>query len=232
VLEAVNVVDASTGAPSGAVCVEVAGERLWLLPQRAAYWPAQRVLLVADAHVGKAAAFRSAGVAIPAGTTTSGLDRLSAMVAILNARRIVFLGDLLHSREGRQPRTLAAFRDWRASHEGIAMMLVRGNHDRRSGDPPAEWGIVCMDQPVEVGPFALCHDPQPLPGRYALAGHVHPAVRMTGKGRDRARLPCFLLRPDHAILPAFGEFTGTFTLAPRPDDRVFVVAGDTVVPVR
>lgn len=220
------------GAPSGAVSVEVAGEWLWLLPERAAFWPARRMLLVADAHIGKAAAFRSTGVAIPAGTTTSDLARLSRLIRDLGATKVAFLGDLLHSREGRQPRTLEAFRAWRAHHDGVEMVLVRGNHDRRAGDPPAAWCIDCLDQPVVLGALALCHDLRTVGGRYALAGHVHPAVRMVGQGRDRARLPCFLLRGDHAILPAFGAFTGTFALAPASDDRIYVVAGDTVVLAR
>jgi hypothetical protein len=34
-----------------------------------------------------------------------------------------------------------------------------------------------------------------------------------------------------AILPAFGEFTGTALSEPDPRDRIFVIAGDEVVPV-
>ncbi len=138
------------------------------------------MLLVADAHFGKAAAFRSGGIVVPAGTTTGVLQRLSRLIDSLGPTRIAYLGDLLHSRQGRQPRTLEAFRDWRARHGNIEMVLVRGNHDRQSGDPPAAWNIDCRDQPVVVGEFALCHDPQPVAGRYVLAGHLHPAVRMPG----------------------------------------------------
>jgi DNA ligase-associated metallophosphoesterase len=224
--------DARWMLPSGAVAVDVAGEMLWLLPERAAFWPARGTLFVADAHIGKAASFRSAGVAIPAGTTASDLDRLSHLIQQLGAYQVAFLGDLLHSRRGRQARTLEAFRAWRALHAGVEMLLVRGNHDRRAGDPPPDWHVECVDQPVVLGGFALCHDPQSIEGCYALAGHVHPAVRMIGKGRDRARLPCFLLRPDQAILPAFSRFTGTFTLVPERDDRVFVVADDRVMPAQ
>ena len=42
--------------------VEVGGASLVLLAERAAYLPAQRALLVADVHVGKAASFRGLGV--------------------------------------------------------------------------------------------------------------------------------------------------------------------------
>jgi len=30
------------------------------------------------------------------------------------------------------------------------------------------------------------------------------------------------------ILPAFGSFTGMHRIAPRPGDRIFPIAGDTV----
>ena len=44
---------------------EVAGERLVLLPEMAAYWERAGTLLVADPHFGKAAAFRAAGIPEP-----------------------------------------------------------------------------------------------------------------------------------------------------------------------
>ena len=36
--------------------IQVAGETLLLLPEKAVYWPDQRMLIVADIHFGKAAA--------------------------------------------------------------------------------------------------------------------------------------------------------------------------------
>lgn len=49
--------------------IQCAGEAVWLLPERALWWPAQRMLMVADAHFGKAATFRARGVPVPAGST-------------------------------------------------------------------------------------------------------------------------------------------------------------------
>ena len=57
--------------------IEAGGEALALLPEKAAWWPAQRALLVADAHVGKAQSFRRLGVPVPRGTTTETLAALS-----------------------------------------------------------------------------------------------------------------------------------------------------------
>jgi metallophosphoesterase superfamily enzyme len=43
---------------TGPVSVEVAGEVLELRPERPAYCPARKALLVADLHIGKSAAYR------------------------------------------------------------------------------------------------------------------------------------------------------------------------------
>ena len=169
----------------GMVSIEVAEETLWLLPERAAFWPARGMLFVADAHIGKAAAFRSAGIAIPAGTTASDLDCLSRLIEQLGARRVAFLGDLLHSRQGRQPRTLESFHAWRERHAEIEMLLIRGNHDRRAGDPPAEWGIVCTDPPL-VGRRIRAVPRSAAGRRPLLAGGSCPPRCLHDRQRARA----------------------------------------------
>jgi DNA ligase-associated metallophosphoesterase len=209
----------------------VRGEELVLLPERAAYWAARETLLVADPHFGKAASFRAAGVPVPAGTTAGTLGRLDATIARMGARRVIFLGDFLHAREGRSAATLAALAEWRARHDELRVTLVRGNHDRHAGDPPAELAIECVDAPAVEAPFAFVHHPAPSPGSYALAGHLHPAASLVGRGRQGMRLPCFWFRTTHAILPAFGEFTGFAAIEPTVGDSVFVIAEDRVLEV-
>ena len=207
------------------------GARLQLLADRAVYLPDHATLLVADAHIGKAHSFRRLGVPVPAGTTVEALQRLSALVQATGAERIVFLGDLLHAARGRGTATLAAFADWRASHAGLELLLVRGNHDRHAGDPPADWQVQCVDEPHHLPGLpglALAHHPQSVPGAYVLAGHVHPAVVLGGRAHQRLRLPCFHFGPQVGLLPAFGGFTGLHVLRPVPGDRVFVIAGDEV----
>jgi DNA ligase-associated metallophosphoesterase len=215
----------------GDVRVIVAGEALRLLPERAAYLEQARTLLVADAHVGKAAAFRAAGVLVPRGTTSGTLARLDAAIARVAPRRIAFLGDLLHAREGRAPETLRVLTEWRAQHAGIEMLLVRGNHDARAGDPPDTAGIACVDAPVLAAPFVLAHHPVVSAEGYVLAGHLHPGARLAGRAREHTRLPCFWFRDGVGVLPAFGEFTGLADIAVSPGDRVWVAAGDTVIDV-
>jgi DNA ligase-associated metallophosphoesterase len=208
--------------------IEVAGTRLRLLAQRAVLLPAQATLLVADAHLGKALSFRRLGVPVPSGTTTGTLDALSALIESTAARHVVFLGDLLHSPSARSPATAAALARWRERQATVALTLVRGNHDHQAGDPPPEWGVECVDEPLRLGALALAHHPDPVPGAYVLAGHLHPAAVLGGRAYERLRLPCFHFGPAVGVLPAFGAFTGMHVLPRGAADRVYVIAGDSV----
>jgi uncharacterized protein len=216
--------------------ISVAGADVVLHPSGAALLSAQKTLLVADAHFGKAVSFRKLGVPVPSGTTTETLDELSAALEATGATRVVFLGDFLHSRRSHAAGTLGAIAKWRAEHAGLALTLVRGNHDDRAGDPPAALDIEVVDEPLPLGPFALCHHPEPVAGAYVLAGHWHPCISVAGRAFERLRLPCFWFGddtgalPQHAVgvLPAFGAFTGMHRIEPRAGDRIFPVAGDVV----
>lgn len=207
------------------------GERLALLPQRAVYLPAHRSLLVADAHLGKAVSFRRLGVPVPEATTGGTLARLDAALTATGAERVIFLGDLLHSARAQASATLGAVQRWRDQHAQLDLVLVRGNHDRHAGDPPADWGVQAVEEPLHLGSLALMHHPRPVSGAYVLAGHLHPCAVLGGRAHDRLRLPCFHFGPAVGVLPAFGEFTGMHALPRAPGDRVFVVQGDAVLPL-
>lgn len=218
-------------AEDGDVRLEIAGEAVALLPEHALWMPERKTLLVADAHFGKAATFRAGGIFVPRGTTATTLARLERALARTNATRIIFLGDLLHAREGRSPETLRLVADWRASRSAVEVVLVRGNHDRAAGDPPESLGIACVDAPMLEGAFAFTHHPLSVQAHYAMAGHVHPAVRLSGRGRQWERLPCFWVRRDVTVLPAFGDFTGLGDVELAEGDRAFAVAEGKVVEV-
>lgn len=71
---------------------------------------------------------------------------------------------------------------------------------------------------------------EPRTSSYNLAGHIHPAVMLQGR-RDRMRLPCFFFGKEEGLLPAFGAFTGTYTIQPQKVDRVYVLTGNEVMRV-
>jgi uncharacterized protein len=212
--------------------IVVAAERLLLLPERALFWPRKNALIVADLHLGKAATLRAASLAVPEGSAAADLARLSRVLDDTQATQLLLLGDLLHARQGRDPATLALVAAWRERHAALEIVLVRGNHDRAAGDPPAQWQISCVDEPLVEPPFALQHYPGASEHGYSLAGHLHPAVQLRGRGGQRERLPCFVFGATGAILPAFGSFTGAATIQPKSDERIFVVADQSVIQVQ
>ena len=205
----------------------LAEETVQLLPERALFWPRRKLLVIADIHFGKAAAFRAQAIPVPHGTTAENLTALDALIAQHAVAHIVFLGDFLHAKTARSPATLAALQRWRVSHAALRLTLVRGNHDLHAGDPPANLRIDVVDEPWTIDGFAFCHHPDTVTNNYILAGHVHPVYRLK-TASDALRLPCFLIGKSRMILPSFGAFTGGYTISPDPSERVVVAAGTTV----
>ncbi len=243
----------------GGLDVALGGVATRLLARRALWWPGEATLFVADVHLGKAETFRALGVPVPAGPTAATLRRLGELVDDCRARRLVVLGDLLHARPAQAPATVDALRAWRRGRTALHCVLVRGNHDGRAGDPPPDLGIDVVDAPSPLGPFALCHEPAGDAGwgggdgagtsagtsegavagtgevgrafGYRLAGHVHPAVRLRGRAGDSARLACFAVGARETVLPAFGDFTGGWTVSRAAAARLYAIAGTRVFEV-
>jgi DNA ligase-associated metallophosphoesterase len=223
-----------TAPYTGALQTSIAGEQIALLPERAMLWERQRLLLIADPHFGKAQTFRAAGIAAPERSHAADLARLSALIERTGIERLVVLGDLLHSRSGVGDAVLDALTIWRGTHRSLTVTLVRGNHDRSAGDPPASLEIDCVDPGLRIGPFALHHEPEHASAdAYSLCGHIHPGVQLGGSGRlgrkTGAKFPAFVMHARSAILPAFGRFTGLATVRPEPGDRLGVIADGEVI---
>jgi DNA ligase-associated metallophosphoesterase len=219
-----------TGDAHGAARLNWAGEALLLLPERALLWPARRTLLIADPHFGKAAAFRAAGIPVPEATTQADLRRISALLARHEVRRLLILGDFFHARRGRATEPMAALAAWRRTWAELEVVLVRGNHDLGAGDPPREWNLAVYPQ-LEEPPFCFVHDGDATPVRaHRVGGHLHPTVRLGGASGG-VTAPCFWFRPESAILPAFGSFTGGHRIRPRTGDRVFAIGPDQVLEI-
>lgn len=226
----------------GSTTIDIAGESLVLLPQRAVLWERERTLFIADPHFGKAQTFRSAGIAAPERSHQADLSILSSLITTSCAERLIVLGDLLHDRSGVRGAVVEALSAWRDRHRSLEAVLVRGNHDRSAGDPPAELGFRCINPGERLGPFELRHEPSNKPvdestdqpdRAYALAGHIHPGVQLGGSGglgrKTAARFPAFVFGLRQAILPAFGGMTGLAMVRPQPGDRVAIIADHEVI---
>lgn len=205
--------------------------RFQLLPAKALHWRDANTLIIADPHFGKAAAFRSAGIPVPTGTTLANLNRLDAALRATEAKRLIIVGDFLHARAGRTDQTMTLLEQWRRDHAQLDIVLVRGNHDLNAGDPPPEWNIKCVNEPWIDCDLVFCHEPRDHDDGTVIAGHVHPCVKLHDVDGSTHRAPCFLFRKKQILLPAFGSFTGGHPIRPRKGDRVFVVGPEGVIEV-
>ena len=78
--------------------------------RRAAWLATERVLIVADLHLGYAWAQRSSGNLIPLTRTLGTLDRLSALIDAYSPARTVLLGDIVHDAVDVEPLTSDLYR--------------------------------------------------------------------------------------------------------------------------
>ncbi|MDT3403296.1 ligase-associated DNA damage response endonuclease PdeM [Mucilaginibacter terrae] len=208
------------------------GQDLLLLPERAIYWQQQKALIVADVHLGKAGHFRKAGIAVPRQVGLDDLDCLTRLIHQHKPEKIMFLGDLFHSEMNTDWHDFAR---WRREHFYIKMQLIIGNHDIIKERHYHELDVSTHDE-IQEGPFLMQHHPQDETclvdnEHYVFCGHIHPGVRLSGRGGQAVTLPCFAFGDKQAILPSFGKFTGKVALRHRNGDHVFGVLKEKVIPV-
>jgi DNA ligase-associated metallophosphoesterase len=207
----------------------LAGETMVALADRALFWPRHRMLLVADVHFGKDAAFRHALRWVPPGTTADDLARLTTLIERHRVEQLVILGDAFHSEHAGERVTLDELRDWRVRLP-TRVLMVKGNHDRRAAEIARALDFEVADENCAMPPFLFRHKPRVrLADGYILCGHVHPVVLARGLARQRIRVRCFWVQPHQCILPSFGGFTGGYLVRPAIGDRILLVAGGRVI---
>jgi DNA ligase-associated metallophosphoesterase len=211
--------------------VEFAGQSFILHPERALVWPAKRTLIVADLHFGKAAVFRERGVPVPSGTTANDLARLDALIATIEPRRLLILGDCLHGPLDSSDEMFGQVGAWRQRNPSLDVDLIRGNHDHRAGDPPASWKFNVHAESMDEDGILFTHAPCNLDDRAVICGHVHPSARLEDFDGAGVRVPCFVVEKNRIILPAFGRFTGTATIGRDEGRQLFVAAMGRVNPI-
>jgi DNA ligase-associated metallophosphoesterase len=190
----------------------------------AVYWVEKRMLLISDVHLGKISHFRKHGSALPDGAMYKNFTKLDAAVDYFQPEVICFLGDLFHSSINNE---WHLFSDWVAKTTP-KIILVAGNHDIIAPQKYHDLDITIVSEWVLDG-FLLTHHPEERAELFTFSGHIHPAVLLEGKGRQFLKLPCFFRSPNQMILPAFGEFTGTYIMEPQENDTVYVVTKEDVV---
>ncbi len=205
---------------------EVAGCQISLLSEKAAYLPEFDALLIADAHLGKIDHFRKHGIAAPPGADVACMQRLERLIESMKPGKLVFMGDLFHSAANA---SWDLFSDFLKDFTQVKKILVKGNHDILPEEIFGDAGLHLVES-LQLGPLLLSHAPVES-NSYNIYGHIHPAIKLVGKGRVSLKLPCFILGNRRAILPSFGEFTGLALVKPSITDRTYAITPDAVFDV-
>jgi DNA ligase-associated metallophosphoesterase len=188
----------------GGIAFNLLNQDLLLLPQKAIYWQQEKALIAADVHLGKVGHFRKAGIAVPRDMEQNDLAVLSDLIFEHKPEKIIFLGDFFHSDMNAD---WDWFILWRSQFPKLEIILVRGNHDIIDDNYYTRLNILLHDE-LMVGPFLMLHQPLTLSdlqqaGGYVFCGHIHPGVRLIGKGRQTITLPCFAFGAKQVVLPSF-----------------------------
>ena len=205
----------------------IANETLHLLSEKAIFLPDHDMLIVSDLHFGKIEHFRKNGIGLPVNAARKDIDKLEILIGKVRATDIVFLGDLFHSDYNN---AWPAFKKMLERFPSKTFHLVLGNHDIL--DESLYSGIELAYQ-LDINDLILTHEPMDVitEGKYNLCGHIHPGVKLKGKGKQSLRIPCFYFGKHTGILPSFGTFTGTHVMKPVEGDRIFVVQDELVLEV-
>lgn len=183
-----------------------------------------KTMLAADLHLGKSALFRKEGIPVPAELAEADLKTLSYIIDVYRPQRLIILGDLFHAEVNHD---LELFKNWRGRYKELEIDLIIGNHDILPEEEYAEINIKIHREQLLFSNFLLIHKLEKLENKsnfdYIISAHMHPAVRLFGKGKQSVMLPCFYFGKSYGLLPAFGRFTGNAILHPGANDDVFVI---------
>lgn len=192
--------------PDGADLLTAAvvnGAELHLDHHGAAWWPAERTLVVADLHLEKGSAFARRGRFLPPYDSAATLARLARLVARHRPRRLVALGDSFHDTGACERMDFTSLQALQALAASIEIVWIAGNHDpvipdSLPGERTAEFAL---------GPLLFRHEPKAGAQPGEVAGHLHPAAKVVSE-RGSVRRPAFVTDGRRMVMPAFGSYAG------------------------
>jgi DNA ligase-associated metallophosphoesterase len=187
----------------GPVPLNLNGAELLADLSGALFWPARRMLAVADLHLEKGSAFASRGRLLPPYDTAATLARLEAAIEMHQPENVVCLGDSFHDIRGAGRLCRADTEHLRRMTSAVEWIWIAGNHDPA---PPAALGGRAMPE-FCLGPLVFRHmaDSGPVAGE--VSGHFHPKAGFSWRGRHVGGR-CFIGDARRLILPAFGAYAG------------------------
>jgi uncharacterized protein len=214
--------------------------------RRAAWFPNERVLAVADLHLGYAWAHRLAGQLMPITPPTDTLPRLKELQRDYQPREIVVLGDIVHRAVAME----SLEKEMRELIETLSaqsqVTLLAGNHDRQLESVLQQWGLPAeLAESREVSGNLLVHGDKARAVQHGnlriIMGHEHPAISIGDGVTTSQKCPCFLVSETVIVLPAFSHWAAGTNIrayelmseAARAAQftRAIAICGDKMLPI-
>ena len=205
-----------TVSDCGGLRLTVNGAEVLMRCSGAVWLEGPRALIVADLHFEKGSSYARRGQMLPPYDTRETLTRLEAEVEATDPAVLIFLGDSFHDRKAEARLDADDGRRIAALASGRTLVWVVGNHD--ADGPKALPGDIADELTFET--LRLRHEPQPGVQPGELAGHLHPAARVAGRGRT-VRRRCFVSDGLRVVLPAFGAYAGGLNIKDRAFHGMF-----------
>ncbi len=202
-------------------------DHFYLHKTGAVFWKEKNTLLRADIHLGKVGHFRKSGIPVPRKAGGVFYDKIIKLKNSLNFSQIIFLGDLFHSSLNNE---WFLFENWVKKSE-LKIILIKGNHDIIPKLVFEQVGIKTYDD-LKIEKFFFTHYPKKINDCFVFSGHIHPGVRLIGKGKQIMKFPCFICNKDQIILPSFGGFTGMHLPKIKKGDQVFVITNKEIIEIK
>nr|WP_242067794.1 ligase-associated DNA damage response endonuclease PdeM [Cyclobacterium marinum] len=201
------------------------------MKEKAIWLEQENALLLADTHFGKAAHFRKAGIPVPESIHLDDFHRISNLLDKTSASTVIFLGDLFHSESNESWFTLLEFIEL---FPQLNFHLVMGNHDILPETLYQGSTLKIHKGNLLLGNLILSHEPQKglQKGSLNICGHIHPGIVIRKSSIQKFRLPAFYYKNNTLIMPAFGQFTGLYSMDLKTAECVMVATPEKVIPIK
>jgi len=203
--------------------IELLKEDLFLLPEKALYWQAKKLLLIANIRFGKSESFQIEEISK---TSNKNWKQIHQLIRLYQPNRLCFLGGLFQSTKIKEWRV---FGELIQSYENVSFELVLGSHENLPAAAYLDLGFNKVYETLVEPPFVFSHDLLESSSFYNISAQVKPGIELKGKKTYKAS--CFYFGKKQAFLPAFNDFSDLTIMDLKESARVFVLSENQVIPI-
>ena len=177
--------------------------------RRALYFQNEKILAIADLHLGYAWSHRAQGQLMPIGKDDA-LARFEQLLNDYQPKQVILLGDIVH-----RALPVPALLDELSALFNLAenkteLILLAGNHDRQLQKILKNLNRAeALQTEFTAGQNVFLHGDRPAtqPAARYIIGHEHPAISLGDGVATSRKFPCFLISEQVITLPSFSSWS-------------------------